>query len=94
MPWASSTVTVSVVVLEPLAVKLLGLAASVVLVDTGAPATKVTLAVSTMDPMVAVILFTSAVVEAMVVVYVPEAPVLPEGAAMVLLVPEQVNTTL
>jgi hypothetical protein len=86
-PWASFTVTVTVVVLEPSAVTDAGLAVTVEVVLLGAPATNVTDAVLLNAAMVAVTVSLCAVVEANVAVKTPEALVLPLVGVNVLFVP-------
>ena len=78
LPWASSTVTVSVVVDTPSAVTDPGLATRVEVVADGAPGLNVTEVVSCTLPSVAVIVSVCANVEASVVVNTPFALVVPE----------------
>jgi hypothetical protein len=87
LPWASSTVTVKVVVLVPFAVTELGLAVTDDVALAAGPATKVTPAVSLIAPMVAVTVFACAVVELNVAVNTPDALVVPLTGVNVLFNP-------
>lgn len=80
-------------VLTPSAVTEVGLATNVVFALLGAPAVKVTLAVSLTVPMVAVTSFICAVVDAKVAVNTPEGLVLPDRGEIVLAVPLLLNDT-
>lgn len=77
---ASSTVTVSVVVLVPLAFTVFGLAVSVVVADAGGPATNVTVAGSESEPTVAVRFLVSALEDASFATNTPTPLVLPDDA--------------
>ena len=87
LPWASSTVTVSVVVDTPSAVTDPGLATSVEVVADGAPGLNVTEVDSCTLPSVAVIVSVCANVEASVVVNTPFALVVPEIVPKLFAVP-------
>lgn len=93
MPWASCTVTVNVEALEPSAVTAAGLTPNVVVTELGAPATNVTTAEACTDPALAVMVFTSATVDANVAVKTPEPLVVPEEGARLLAVPLLVSVT-
>jgi hypothetical protein len=84
---ASLTVTVIVVVLEPSAVTVVGLADTDELTLLGAPATKLTVVVSVNPPIVAVTVLLWATVELNVAVNTPEALVVPLAGVNVLFEP-------
>jgi hypothetical protein len=71
----------------PLAVNEVGSATKVVVVPLGAPAVNVMFAVLLTLPMVAVAVFTSALVDTNVAVKIPELFVEPEAGEMVLELP-------
>lgn len=90
----SFTVTVTVVVLVPLAVTMPGATPTLEVAVAGAPATNVTVAVGAREPTVAVNALIWAVVEASVAVNTPEALVVPEAAGpKVLALPELLKVT-
>ena len=93
LPWLSSTVTVTALVLEASASTVLGLATMVVLEADGAPATNITCAASLIEPVETDRFLSSAVVEANVAVQTPALFVLGEFGVSVLLDPELANVT-
>lgn len=76
-----------------MAVTKVGLTTNVDVVLAGAPAVNVTFAVLFTEPIVAITVFASALADLMIPVNTPEASVLPDGGAKVLLVPELDSTT-
>lgn len=88
------TVNVNAVVLTPSAVSEVGPALKVELVLLGAPLTKRTAAVLLSDPIAAVSVFASALVEASVVLKAPEASVVPVATPKALFVPVLLKDTL
>jgi hypothetical protein len=87
-------VKVNWVVVTPSAVSDVGLAVSVEAALLGAPLVNVTAAVSFIEPTVAVTVFTSAVVDAKVVLYTPAGLVLPDALPKMLLEPVLLSVTL
>ena len=94
LPWASRTVVVRLVVLVPSAVSELGLAAKDDVVLLAAPGVNVTPVVTAAAPRVAVTVLASALVEARVAVKMPDAFVVPDAGANVLLEPVLLKLTV